>query len=133
MAGMSVKNNPTMQNAVIEAVRDTGNITKAAEITGVGRSTIYRIMDSDPQFTDKVTQARLDYIKGMTEDFQQHAPEAVNTLLAVIRDPHAPATAKVNASRLIIDYSMTWGEALDMDTQIKQLQDSIAQAEKGLA
>lgn len=133
MAGMSVKNNQTMQNAVIEAVRDTGNITKAAEITGVGRSTIYRIMDSDPQFTDKVTQARLDYIKGMTEDFQQHAPEAVDTLLAVIRDPHAPATAKVNASRLIIDYSMTWGEALDMDTQIKQLQDSIAQAEKGLA
>lgn len=129
MGALNLSNNEQIQQALIDAVERTGNIKTAAEETGVGRSSIYRLMDRDENFNNQITQARLNFSKKMTEDFQAHAPEALETLLSVIRNEDAPATARTNTAKAIIDYSKEWADALDMDTQIKRLQDSIAQAE----
>lgn len=132
MGGLGIKNNQVIRNAFTDAVERTGTISAAIDETGVSRSSVYRLMANDEKFSNQVSEARLKFTRKMSEDFQEHAPEALETLLSVIRDAKAPATAKVNASRLIIDYAQSWGEALDIDEQIKRLKEDISEAERSV-
>lgn len=129
---LNFRNNPTEQQAFIDSVRQTGNISVSADKIGRGRNTCYNYMKDNAEFAEQVQQARLEYTGKMSKSFQEHGPEALETLLSVIRDKKAPATARTNAAKAILDYSKDWGEAIDMENKIAELQGQIDEAERGL-
>lgn len=133
MGGTQFKNNKPQQEAFLTNVRKSGNITESAKNAGVGRDTVYRLINNDDVFREDVSKARLDYLQTMSETMKEHAPEAVEALLSVIRDDSSPKSAKVSAAARILDYSMAWSEALDYESQITELTQELASAKaKGL-
>ena len=127
---MGLKNDEFLQTAFAEHYSHSGNISKSCKEVGVGRDTVYRLMDSSPEFAEKIETAKNKYLSDMAEQFKEHAPEALEALLKVIRDDNAPSTAKVQAAGRIIDYSKEWSEASAMEQRIMELQRDIAEAEQ---
>lgn len=128
---MGLKHDEQLRGAVVEMYGKSGNISETCKAAGIGRDTFYRVLKHDKQFADDIREARSSYLKDMTESFQAVAPEALETLLAVIRDNSAPSTARVNAASKIIDYSKDFGESSATEARILELQQDIAQAEAG--
>ena len=130
---MGLRNDTNLQNAFTDIYAKNGNISETCREIGVGRDTVYRLVHSSPEFKGKLETARSRYLSEMATNFQSHAPEALEALLAVIHDDNAPSTAKVQAAGKIIDYSKDWGEAAEMEARIAELQQDIAEAEGRLA
>ena len=130
---MGLKNDKHLQNAFTNIYAKNGNISETCREIGVGRDTVYRLVQSSSEFKGNLETARSRYLSEMANSFQNHAPEALTALLAVIRDDNAPSTAKVQAAGKIIDYSKDWGEAAEMEARIAELQQDIAKAEGRLA
>lgn len=126
---MGLKNDTILQDAFTDIYAKNGNISETCKEIGIGRDTVYRLVHTNKEFKDKLETARSRYLSEMANNFQSHAPEALEALLSVIRDNKAPSTAKVQAAGKIIDYSKDWGEAAEMETRIAELQQDIAEAE----
>lgn len=129
---MGLKNDEFLQDAFVEHYTNTGNMSKTCKEVGVGRDTVYRLIDCSPAFAEKIETARSRYLSNMAEQFKEHSPEALEALLEVIRDKEAPKTAVVTAATKIIDYSKEWTEAADMEKRISDLQLEIKEAERGV-
>lgn len=129
---MGLKHDDLLRGAVVEMYGKSGNISETCKAAGIGRDTFYRVMRTDETFADEIKTARSNYLKEMAATFQEHAPEALETLLEVIRDNTAPSTARVNAATKIIDYSKDFGESSETEARILELQKDIAEAEAGV-
>lgn len=132
MAGLNFKNNEYIQDRFCEVLKENGNISQSAEAVGVGRTTVYALIDNDKSFAEKVSEARLEYTGRMAKQFREAAPDALEVLREIMQDKNAPATARANAAGRIIDYSKDFSEAEDFETKINQLKDDIAAAEAEL-
>lgn len=126
---MSFKNDTQLQDAFLEGYARTGNISKVAQELGTSRQPIYSLARNDRGFKERMENARAEFMKKTAESFKSHVPEAVDALLSVLRDEHAPRTAVVQAAGKIIDYSKDFSEAADIEEKIQQLQADIAEAE----
>lgn len=130
MGALNFKDNSVMRQAFCERMAENGNLSQSAKEVGVGRETVYALMRKDAEFKDDVSRARLEYTSRMAKEFREHAPEALSSLLEVIRSNKAPATARVAAARAIIDYSRDWSDTDEMETRIAGLKADIAEAEE---
>lgn len=75
--GRPSKLTPEAQDALVQAVRLANPFGNACRMVGIDRSTLYRAMQADPTFRDRVTRARA---------------EAVNDCIQVVRSAAADPT-----------------------------------------
>lgn len=128
--GLRFKDDPERLDYFVSCVRGTGNIKESAKKTGMSEWTAYRLMREDENLQSRVKHARVQYLKEMAGEMQKHAPEAVETLLEIMRNPKSTPSSRVNAASRILDYSLEFGENADVEGRISELQDDIALAEQ---
>lgn len=88
--------------AIIAALLSHGGIGKAAEAVGIAPRTIYNRM-ATPEFRAAYSAARADLVRGAVADLHAHMAEAVEVVAAIMNDPDAPPTTRINAARLLLD------------------------------
>ena len=110
------------QEKVIAGLLSQPTIALAAGKSGVSEATIYRWLREDVHFKDAYQAARKEVVSHAIVQAQKSANNAVNCLISVMNDPEAPASARVTASRVTLDFALRGLEVEDLDARIGVLE-----------
>jgi hypothetical protein len=116
------------QEALISALLNEDTIDAAAKTVGIGVMTAYRWL-KDPDFRAVYREARREVVEHAITHVQQATGEAVQTLRDIMADVVAPASARVSASRTMLELAIKVVEVQDLDARIAALE---AQKENAL-
>lgn len=116
MAGTSAK-----RELAITALLSSPSIEGAAEAAGVGTRTLFRWL-RDPDFLAEYREARRHSVTAAIARMQQVCAAAVTTLEAVMSDPEAPASSRVQAARTVLDMALRACEYEDLEARISALE-----------
>jgi len=114
----------TRQQKAIVALIETGTIKEAAEVAGIGQTTIFRWMQ-DPQFRRAYKDARSRLVELAISQVQKVCGEAVLVLHSIMKDKKLPASARVSAARTTLDFAMRGVELEDLRERIEKLEDRL--------
>jgi predicted transcriptional regulator len=118
---MAVKSENSKHDKVVEALLSTRTIKEDSERSKVPERTLYRIM-SDEDFARLYREARWLSISMASSKLQQISGQAVDTLSEIMTDKEASASARVNASKTVIDLALRAYELEDMESRIARLE-----------
>ena len=106
----------------ISALLTTTSIGDAAQQAGVGERTLYRWLREDQAFQKAYRAAKRDGVAHATTLLQQAAATAVETLLAVMKDVEAPASARVAAAQAVLEQAFRGVEIEELESRIATLE-----------
>ena len=87
---------------------------EAAAVAGVGVRTIYEYL-KDPEFSAEYEEAKRNLIRDAADQIKRSLGPAIETLRAIATDQKAAKTARVQASRTLLEYALE----LDRHTAIE--------------
>lgn len=87
---------------IIAALLANHSIGKAAEAVGIAPRTFYKRMGM-PAFKAAYSAARADLVRQAVADLNGQMAIAIATLIEIMTDDTAPAGARVQAARLLMD------------------------------
>jgi len=114
----------TRQQKAIAALIETGTIKEAAEVAGIGQTTIFRWLQ-DSQFRRAYKEARGRLVELAISQVQKVCGEAVLVLQSIMNDKKLPASARVSASRAVLDFAMKGVELEDLKERIEKLEERL--------
>jgi pyocin large subunit-like protein len=117
------------QETAIAALISEPTVDKAADAVGVNRRTLYRWLD-EPAFTAKFHKARRQTFTHAVSMAQKYAPMALNNLAVIANDKTAPHSARVSASKAVLDFGRESLELDDLATRLAALEAAAAQDDK---
>ena len=109
------------QERAIAALLVSSSVAAAAHAIKVQDNTLLRWL-KDTVFHDAYREARRQVVQQAITQVQQATGTAVQTLLAVMQDPEAPASAKVSAARTILETAVKAVELEDLEARIADLE-----------
>lgn len=107
--------------AAIGALLASSSISEAARTCGVNERTLRDWM-TRPDFREAYDQARRQVLDQVLAHLQASTGEALDTLLAVCRDPEARPAARVAAARAVLDLSVKIRSEEDFDARLRALE-----------
>ena len=110
------------QDKALGALLSSPSIEAAGQACKVGVRTIHRWLQDDPVFQDAYREARRQVVQQAITQVQQATSTAVQTLLAVMQDAEAPASAKVSAARTILETAVKAVELEDLEARLAALE-----------
>ena len=112
------------QNRVISFLLAGHNQTEAAKLVGVGKTTVTRWMDQS-YFSEALMKGQLR-IRQEAEGLLSGAlSKAVQALVSVLESDEASPVVKVNAARAVLDYSLKFKAAGELEDRIVRLEEQI--------
>ncbi len=114
------------QNRVIAFLLAGHTQHEAAKLTGVGKSTVTRWLDQ-VYFSDVLMKGQEQTRKEAERLLGGALSRAVQALIGVLENPKSSPVVKVNASRAILDYSLKFRQAGEIEDRIKILEHFIQQ------
>lgn len=115
---------PRKQAQAIVALLSSPTMAQAAEIAGVGVSTLIR-WQKNPNFAEAYRTARREVVAQATGKLSQICAEAVGVLQDVMRNPQTPAASRVMAARSVIDYAFRAVEFEDLSARVEAIEESL--------
>lgn len=106
----------------ISALLTAPTIGEAAKQAGIGERTLLRWLAEDTTFQAHYREARRAVVHQAITQVQQATGKAVTTLIAVMEDRDAPASARVAAARVILEQALRGVETEDLETRIVALE-----------
>ena len=91
------------QEVALDCLLSGGTISEAATRARVSRQTASGWANHDDAFLSEWQRRREERAKAVRAELQSAATEAVDALLAVVRDPTANASDRVKAATAILD------------------------------
>ena len=110
------------QEALISALLQAPTLADAAHTAGVGQVTAWRWLKKDEGFQTAYREARRAVVQHAVTQIQQATGEAVETLRAIMQAQTAPASAKVQAARVILEMAFKGIEMDDLEARIAALE-----------
>ena len=114
------------QDGAILALLTASSMEEGAKTAGIGVRTLFRWL-SDPFFSSAYREARRQAVQRATGRLQQAASDAVTTLRDVMKDPEAPAPARVNAAKSVLELAVKAVEVEDLAQRIEKLEAAAAE------
>ena len=108
----------------IAALLSQPSIGGAAKKIGIGEKTLFRWLRLD-DFQKEYKNARRQVIDQTIAQIQSVMSEAVQTLLNVMSDDAAPASAKVSAARALLDIGFKVVEIEDLENRIEKIEKNL--------
>jgi len=105
---------------VIVALIANPKLTDAARAAGVSESTIWRLMQRE-DFQRRYREAQTEALNAALGSIQGAATQAIDTLTEISRNGKNE-TARVQASKAVLDYTFRVREQFDMGERLKQLE-----------
>jgi hypothetical protein len=99
-------------------------IAEAASKAGVGERTVVRWLNEDEAFKAAYLAARRQAMSQTIAMLQQSTKYAVSALRQVMADSKLPASARVSASKAILELAMRGLEEEDLERRIAALESS---------
>ena len=93
------------QEEAIAALLTCANVQEAARKVQIGRTTLYRWL-KDETFLAAYKEARHQAMSWVPGRIQRLVGKAVHTLEHILDDPEAPAPARVNAARAVLEFTL---------------------------
>lgn len=101
-----------------------GSIEKAALNTGISKRTASRYLD-DKEFSDMYKEKRKKILDEVIGQLTTAATKAVTAMEYVLDDEEAPATAKISASRAILDNMFKGFSLVEMEDRLTKIENSL--------
>ena len=117
------------QQRTIAALLSAPSIRKASEDAGVPERTVYDWLKL-PAFKGAYRDAQRETFKHSIALTQKYLPHAVQTLVKVMADDHAPHSAKVSAASALMKYGR---ESIELDDVVERVEKLEAAATHGIA
>jgi DNA-binding MurR/RpiR family transcriptional regulator len=114
--------------SVIVALIAHPKITDAAKAAGVSESTVWRLMQRS-EFQQRYKQAQDEALNSALGSIQGAATEAVATLREIASSGKVES-ARVQASKTILDFTFKVREQFDLDQRLKQLEAALKRREE---
>jgi predicted transcriptional regulator len=112
------------QNRVIIFLLAGHTQQEAAKLTGVGKSTVTRWLDQT-DFSDALMEGQ-ERTRREAEGLLSGAlSKAVQALVSVLESDEASPVVKVNAARAVLDYSLKFKAAGELEDRIVRLEEQI--------
>jgi len=108
----------------IAALLSQLSIGGAAKQVGIGEKTLFRWLQLD-DFQRAYKNARRRVIDQAIAKIQYVLSEAVQTLLNVMSDGTAPASARVSAARALLDIGFKVVEIQDLESRIEKIEKNL--------
>lgn len=112
--------NPKFSRAIAALIVNP-SVSQAAASAGIAERTLWRWM-SDPEFEQSYRQARQESVTSAIAKLQSVCTAAVDTLVDVMRDSTAPASARVAAARCVLDTALRAVEYENLEARIEVLE-----------
>jgi hypothetical protein len=116
------------QEKGILALLSTPTLKEAAGQSGVNEATLFRWLQNR-DFHAAYMKARRESFGLAVARLQQASCDAVGVLQEIINDRQAPASARVNAAKAIIDYSSKALELEDLAERVAELESTLKPGE----
>lgn len=105
----------------------SSTLREAAKSSGISEATVYRWL-RQPNFKEAYRIARLEALQITVARLQSASASAVDTLLDVSISQTVPASARVAASKAILEYALKATETEELLTRIEKLEEAIEEA-----
>jgi hypothetical protein len=115
------------QEALIAALLLAPTLADAAHTAGIGEVTAWRWL-KEPTFQTAYREARRAVVQQAITKAQRATGTAVETLVTIMQDVNAPASARVSAAKTVLDISVKAVELEDLEQRLAALE---AQAKGG--
>jgi len=109
------------KEAAVAALLIQRNIEEAARAAGIGKQTLLRWLKL-PEFQAAYREARRAAVSQSNARLQQASSAAVSTLLKIMVDPSAPASARVRAADRILERGKQGLETEDLEVRLAALE-----------
>lgn len=109
------------KEAAIAALLTQRNVEEAARAAGIGTQTLIRWLKL-PEFQSEYREARRSAFSQSNARLQQGASAAVSTLLKIMVDANAPASARVRAADRVLDRAKQAIEIEDIEVRLAALE-----------
>jgi hypothetical protein len=110
------------QDQGISALLLQPTLGDAATAIGVDERTLRRWLREHAPFQAAYREARRQVVQHAVVQVQHAAATAVHTLLAVMQDANAPASARVSAAKAILETAVKAVEVEDLEARIAALE-----------
>lgn len=117
------KNNKNKERFLSELLLH-GTVEKAAFNADISKSTAYRYLDDD-EFNKLYKDKRKQLLDEVIGQLTTAATKAVKTLEGVLDDEEAPPTAKVSASRAILDNMFKGFSIVEIEERLSRIEGSL--------
>src|SRR5438105_4527730 len=128
MAGHGSKFGRKKEEA-IAALLTQRNIEEAARAAGIGKHTLIRWLKL-PEFQTAYREARRAAVSQSNARLQQASSAAVSTLLKIMVDASAPASARVRAADRILERAKQGMENEDIEVRVAALEQAAEPAKR---
>jgi len=112
------------QESAVAALLTEPTIEAAALKAQIGARTLYRWLHA-PLFAAAYREARRQAVGQATARLQQASADAVTTLQSVMTDPTAPAPARVNAAKAVLEIAVKAIEVEDLEARVEELEQAL--------
>ena len=113
------------RETAIAALLTEKSIRDAAAVVGVSDRTLRRWMADDKDFRDQYREARLQVVEHAITRLQKACDTAVKTLEDVMQDSDAAASARVAASRAVLDTSIAGLERDRIEQRLDEIEERL--------
>lgn len=114
----------TKQEKAILALLTEPTIRQAAEVSGVGETTLYRWMQ-EKEFNQAFKDARKQAFSQTISRLQQATTDAVQTLRDIMTSADAPASSRVTAAKTVIEMAYKAYEMEDLAAELEEIKNYI--------
>jgi hypothetical protein len=123
MAGNQQKSRLTRsQEAALLGLLTQPTIGLAAAQAKVGERTITRWLAEDEAFKSEYLRIRQEIVNNAVFQLQKATNNAVNSLISVMNDPEAPASARVRAATAVLEQALRALETEGLEERIAVLE-----------
>ena len=111
------------QHSVLPTVALSPSLSQAAQVSGVGRTTLNRWMN-DPAFRQEVARVRQEAAELARQELQGMMLRAAGVINSAMDD--ADPAVRLRAARYALSYANTFAQLNQLTARIEELEDAIA-------
>lgn len=109
------------QRRAIVALLSEPTTKRAAEVAKVGETTVHRWLN-DPVFSAALKESRARVFESTLAALQGASARAVETLLDVMKDKKAQASARVSAAKTVLELAIKGRDQLELGERLAYLE-----------
>lgn len=117
-----------IREKILSALLVCNTRKEAAALAGVCEKTVYTYLQ-DPAFKEEYEERKKDLIRNASDQIQRSLEPSITALRAIAEDKTASKTARVQASRTLLEYGLKLAEYTSLDERITALEKEREQAE----
>lgn len=117
------------QRKAIEALVGCANVSKAAEVAGVSRDTLYR-WSKLPHFQAALEQSIQDALSELSRSLVAKGNTAVETIGVIMTDRTAIPAVRLRAAELTLSNILRLREQIDIEQRITRIEKLIVEVTK---